>query len=202
MGNQGERRKTPLKEYEQSGKSSVFLGKHIGEQNDSVGGFHKAIVRSQRERELKLNKKRKYVSERDDLEDEVPFDDDDAAEATATKSDETGKLMEEDWISQMPDEILVNILSLLTMKEAGSTSVLSRRWKNLWTFTTGSMEFDCSVIMWTLTIQRPELFYVARKSFVRWVNRILASHQGPTISDFRVVFDLDGVEAFGDISLP
>ncbi|KAF4353548.1 hypothetical protein F8388_024353 [Cannabis sativa] len=88
------RKNTLLKEYEQSGKSSVFVDKRIGEQNDDLGEFDKAILRSQRERQLKLSKKSKYnlsdgeeddldipglgaFSERDDFEDEMlPYDDD------------------------------------------------------------------------------------------------------------------------------
>ncbi|KAL3511019.1 hypothetical protein ACH5RR_030420 [Cinchona calisaya] len=86
------RKKTLLKEYEQSGKSSVFLDKRIGEQNDVLGEFDKAIMRSQRERQLKLSKKSKYnlsdgeedeleiqaglFPEKDDFEDEIPFDED------------------------------------------------------------------------------------------------------------------------------
>lgn len=47
-----QREKTLLKEYEQSGKSSVFIDKRIGEQNDELGEFDKAILRSQRERQV------------------------------------------------------------------------------------------------------------------------------------------------------
>ncbi|KAL5728623.1 hypothetical protein ACHQM5_001688 [Ranunculus cassubicifolius] len=54
------RKSTLLKEYEQSGKSSVFLDKRIGEQNESLGEFDKAILRSQRERQVKVTKKSKY----------------------------------------------------------------------------------------------------------------------------------------------
>lgn len=86
------RKKTLLKEYEQSGKSSVFLDKRIGEQNEVLGEFDKAIMRSQRERRLKLSKKSKYnlsdgeedeleiqdglFPEKDDFDDEIPFDED------------------------------------------------------------------------------------------------------------------------------
>lgn len=47
-----QRKKTLLKEYEQSGKASVFLDKRIGENNDALGEFDKAILRSQRERQV------------------------------------------------------------------------------------------------------------------------------------------------------
>ncbi|KAL0408763.1 UNVERIFIED_CONTAM: Nucleolar protein 14 [Sesamum radiatum] len=89
------RQKTLLKEYEQSTKSSVFVDKRIGEQNEGLGEFDKAILRSQRERQLKLKKKSKYnlsdgeedefeiqdsgyFPERDDFEDEEPLDEDEA----------------------------------------------------------------------------------------------------------------------------
>lgn len=47
-----QRKKTLLKDYEQSGKSSVFVDKRIGEQSEGLGEFDKAILRSQRERQV------------------------------------------------------------------------------------------------------------------------------------------------------
>ncbi|KAK1316816.1 hypothetical protein QJS10_CPA05g01060 [Acorus calamus] len=44
------RKKTLLKEYERSGKSSVFMDNRIGEQNEALGEFDKAILRFQHER--------------------------------------------------------------------------------------------------------------------------------------------------------
>ncbi|PRQ40602.1 putative nucleolar protein [Rosa chinensis] len=87
------RKKTLLKEYEQSGKSSVFVDKRIGEENDELDEFDKAIRRTQRERQLKQSKKSKYnlsdgeedefefqslgaLSQRDDFEDDMPPEED------------------------------------------------------------------------------------------------------------------------------
>eukprot|EP00257_Ricinus_communis_P015720 XP_015573689.1 nucleolar protein 14 [Ricinus communis] len=96
------RKKTLLKEYEQSGKSSVFVDKRIGEKNDELEEFDKAIMRSQRERQMKLSKKSKYnlsdgeeedfeipnlgpLSERDDFDEGMLSDDDnDAPYGTTT----------------------------------------------------------------------------------------------------------------------
>lgn len=41
-----------MKEYEQSGKASVFVDKRIGEENEGLEEFDKAILRSQRERQV------------------------------------------------------------------------------------------------------------------------------------------------------
>ncbi|CAI9113159.1 OLC1v1013708C1 [Oldenlandia corymbosa var. corymbosa] len=47
-------------------------------------------------------------------------------------------------ISQLPDEKLCCILSFLMLNEAGRTSVLSKRWKNVWTYT-DDLEFDAFI---------------------------------------------------------
>ncbi|KAF6135509.1 hypothetical protein GIB67_015362 [Kingdonia uniflora] len=92
------RKMTLLKEYKQSGKSSVFEDKRIGEQDKTLGEFDKAILR--RKRQLKVDKKSKYnlsdgeedegaiygggsFLEKDDYEDELSADD----EAKNNKND-------------------------------------------------------------------------------------------------------------------
>ncbi|XP_071902891.1 uncharacterized protein [Coffea arabica] len=47
-------------------------------------------------------------------------------------------------IDRLPDDILITILSLLTVEEAAATSILSRRWRYLWMHTTGCWSFDFS----------------------------------------------------------
>lgn len=56
------RKKTLLKEYEQSTKSSQFVDKRIGENDEALDEFGKAVLRSQRERKMnvKVSKKSKY----------------------------------------------------------------------------------------------------------------------------------------------
>ncbi|XP_073055033.1 uncharacterized protein [Primulina eburnea] len=98
------RQKTLLKEYEQSTKSSVFVDKRIGEQNEGLEEFHKAILRSQRVRKLSVNKKSKFnLSDgeeddfdiednanflgRDDYEDGEPFNEDDARQSFGSEKE-------------------------------------------------------------------------------------------------------------------
>lgn len=50
----GQRKKTLLREYQQSNKASVFVDKRIGETNDELEEFDKAIMRSQREHQVIL----------------------------------------------------------------------------------------------------------------------------------------------------
>ena len=47
-----QRKKTLQKEYEQSTKSSVFVDKRIGEKDDTLQEFDKAVLRLQRERQV------------------------------------------------------------------------------------------------------------------------------------------------------
>lgn len=99
------RKKTLLKEYEQSGKSSMFVDKRIGENDEGLGEFDKAIMRSQRERQVKLKKNKYNLSDeddedfdigaslgRDDFDEEVPFDEDEEDYGRDDKSAILGQL--------------------------------------------------------------------------------------------------------------
>ncbi|KAJ8570043.1 hypothetical protein K7X08_006620 [Anisodus acutangulus] len=99
------RKKTLLKEYEQSAKSSMFVDKRIGENDEGLGEFDKAIMRSQRERQVKLKKNKFNLSDddeedfeigaslgRDDFDEEVPFDEDEEDYGRDDKSAILGQL--------------------------------------------------------------------------------------------------------------
>ncbi|CAL9029672.1 unnamed protein product, partial [Prunus brigantina] len=47
-----------------------------------------------------------------------------------------------DSINELPHEILGSILSLLPLKEAVATSVLSRHWRYAWAWSTLTLDFD------------------------------------------------------------
>ncbi|XP_059658962.1 putative F-box/FBD/LRR-repeat protein At1g66300 [Cornus florida] len=81
------------------------------------------------------------------------------------------------------------ILSLLTMKKAARISLLSNRWRYLWTYI-AALNFDASHIIYGLELgdKKPE---VERHLYLSWVNQVLKSHYAPTINEFNVQFDLD-----------
>lgn len=93
-----------------------------------------------------------------------------------------GLYLEEDvdHISRLPDEILILILCQLSLKEAASTSILSKRWKFLWTYVK-ALNF----------INSPEGCVVESCRYVKWVNGVLNSHRGSTIDELRVEFEVD-----------
>lgn len=93
----------------------------------------------------------------------------------------------EDRLSQLPHDILVNILNLLTLNEAARTSVLSHKWKHLWKYTT-VLDFDASRVLMNVT---EETIEEDRNWYIYWVNKVLSSHRALYIDEFRINFDLD-----------
>ncbi|KAL0886915.1 hypothetical protein Bca101_010898 [Brassica carinata] len=70
-------------------------------------------------------------------------------------------------INDLPDDSLVKILSHILTKDV-ATSLLSKRWKFLWKYTT-RLEYD------------QEYHYAKRTGFSRFVDKYLLSHQRPAI---------------------
>lgn len=94
-----------------------------------------------------------------------------------------------DRISELPDEILVFILSFMTLKEAAVTSVVARRWMPLWA-SISHLYFDAAKSLHRFTF-RPDLYELEREKYVNLVNRVLGLHNGPCLNEFRIHFDLD-----------
>ncbi|KAK6129378.1 hypothetical protein DH2020_036894 [Rehmannia glutinosa] len=114
-----------------------------------------------------------------------------------------------DRISMLPDKILVIILSLLTVEEATKTSMLSHRWRYLWTFIP-RLDFDGTSFLWKVVsvLKTPDIILVIepldhsvvksldtgldeqRRNYVGWVDKIIALHKGSSIEELRVFFNL------------
>ena len=77
----------------------------------------------------------------------------------------------------MPDEILVLMLSRLALREAVRTSVLSKRWRYVWTCIS-VLNFDAAV------------GNIGKTNSVNWVYCVLEKYKALNIDEFRVNFDL------------
>ncbi|KAL7095325.1 hypothetical protein ACP275_10G017100 [Erythranthe tilingii] len=95
----------------------------------------------------------------------------------------------DDRVSQLPDDVLADILSRLSLKEAGRTSVLSSRWMNLWKHT-NSLNFDTERVSHKHFAQRKSLKR-DRRMYVEWVNSVLRSHKSTVLKEFRIRFPLN-----------
>lgn len=94
-----------------------------------------------------------------------------------------------DSISQLPHDILVFILSLLTLKEAARTSILSRRWRCLWSFIP-CLNFDGQKKLLDLQLTEKELENEGRQ-FVKWVSQVIDSYKGLNLETLRIRFSLN-----------
>nr|GLL40324.1 putative FBD-associated F-box protein At1g61330 [Ipomoea trifida] len=94
-----------------------------------------------------------------------------------------------DFMSRLPDEILISVLSCLPLKEAVVTAILSRRWRNLWKSIVG-LEFNSETILGGRDIFSKSL-NTERIKYVNWVNRVIRQHNGLVIDSFKISFDLD-----------
>ncbi|KAL0741393.1 hypothetical protein Bca4012_082906 [Brassica carinata] len=86
-----------------------------------------------------------------------------------------------DRVSSLPDELLCHVLSFLPTKNAALTSVLSKRWLNLWKLVP-NLDIDDSVFLHPQDGkgERQEI----RQSFVDFVDRVLAMQGDSPINSF------------------
>lgn len=87
---------------------------------------------------------------------------------------------EVDRISQLPDAILISILSLLSIREAARTCFLSKRWIYVWKHVT-CLNFDDINALYKPSKKRGQ----ATPSY-NWVNQVLQLHQCPSLDAFRI----------------
>ncbi|XP_008227423.1 PREDICTED: F-box/FBD/LRR-repeat protein At5g22700-like isoform X2 [Prunus mume] len=105
------------------------------------------------------------------------------------KGKNKGEYILVDRISELPDEILFSIVSLLPLKEAAATSVLSKRWQYVWTSTTTlnfDAKFEVHENLWRFFQMKPELKDLETRRYIDWVNTVVEQHRGPAIERFRV----------------
>ncbi|KAK5812227.1 hypothetical protein PVK06_027648 [Gossypium arboreum] len=97
---------------------------------------------------------------------------------------------EYDNINELPDELLISILARMPMKEAARTSVLSRRWKKLWT-SHPYLVFDGSNSLRGIHYRSEQVLESEQFKYLNWVNDVLESHHDAAIDEFKIRFYLD-----------
>ncbi|XP_068340411.1 putative F-box/LRR-repeat protein At1g56400 [Pyrus communis] len=95
-----------------------------------------------------------------------------------------------DRISELTDELLVSLLTLLPLKEAAATSILSKRWQYVLA-STRTLNFDAGKTLCSLIDLNREEREQKICKYVDWVNSVVEQHTWPNVEQFRVAFDLD-----------
>ncbi|CAN6222417.1 unnamed protein product, partial [Urochloa humidicola] len=102
-------------------------------------------------------------------------------------------------ISALPDELLIKILSLMTIREAALTDCLSTRWRHLWkrvkNVTLDKHNFGMQIIANPNIHENSDLLNSEAIEFVHKVNGVLHHHSGNGIEKFEVKFPLSSTHA-------
>ncbi|KAJ0525673.1 putative F-box domain, FBD domain, F-box-like domain superfamily protein [Helianthus annuus] len=94
-----------------------------------------------------------------------------------------------DFISKMPDDVLVMILARIPIKDAVVTGSLSTRWKHLWRNLT-RLDFDGTEIL--EKVAEDEIVCdLEREKYVNQVYDVISCYSHPRVQVFRICFDLD-----------
>ncbi|XP_041990411.1 F-box/FBD/LRR-repeat protein At3g52680-like [Salvia splendens] len=93
-----------------------------------------------------------------------------------------------DRISELPDDVIINILSFLPLRDAVSTGLLSSRWLDLWKHTPYLDFFDTDDIYRTKCDTEHGSWDVGTCKHVKMVNSVLESHHALFLKRFRLHF--------------
>ncbi|KAK9925051.1 hypothetical protein M0R45_033392 [Rubus argutus] len=110
-----------------------------------------------------------------------------------------------DWINKLPYSVLSYILSLLTIKDAVGTCMISHQWRHLWKhpiLTRTNLKFDIANVFggkYTRLFEEHEednrldflIDQFEKQFFVRCVNEYLLLYRGKKVDSFKVAFFLD-----------
>ncbi|XP_075087965.1 F-box/LRR-repeat protein At3g03360 [Nicotiana tabacum] len=96
----------------------------------------------------------------------------------------------EDRLSQLPDEILVSILSQLTLREAVRASSLSSRWRYLWMHVT-RLNFDVISKFPYKTRTNSDFLKKERLRNINCINQVLNLHTSHTLEEFNLCFPFE-----------
>ncbi|TVU41141.1 hypothetical protein EJB05_14637 [Eragrostis curvula] len=104
-----------------------------------------------------------------------------------------------DRISALPDDILIKILSLLSLRDAAVTHSLSTRWRHLWQnvddLSLNTCTFGMQVSSNSIYDENPDFWNSEATKFVNKVNWVLRHHNGIGITNFKVQFPLNSTHA-------
>ncbi|KAI3783518.1 hypothetical protein L1987_42602 [Smallanthus sonchifolius] len=108
---------------------------------------------------------------------------------SAQKKGDHGRPNLTDFISRMPDDVLVMILSLLPIKGAVVTSSLSTRWRFVWRNLI-QLNFDGTETLDDMA-NNEKLCDLEEAKYINQVNGVINSYNHPRVQVFRIRFDLD-----------
>ncbi|CAN1256383.1 F-box/FBD/LRR-repeat protein At5g56420 [Linum perenne] len=93
----------------------------------------------------------------------------------------------DDRISRLPDDILLHILCFMKIKEATATSILSRRWRYMCA-SLPRLDLDHYILIKDKSplLHRPK----HESEFIKRGRKIIKSHKGNNVEDFRLSFAL------------
>ncbi|KMS98482.1 hypothetical protein BVRB_4g091770 isoform A [Beta vulgaris subsp. vulgaris] len=94
----------------------------------------------------------------------------------------------EDRISGLPDHIICHILSFLPTKYAVATSILSARWKYLWT-SVAILDFDARLHRELYPLININANQGSEITFQNFVNRVMLLNDIPHIQKFRLIYE-------------